>query len=278
MQRVMKTVALGLAVALLSACANNPHQRAMIGAGTGAVLGGVVGHQLDDKNGRYVGAAVGALAGGAVGHYMDQQQAELDRALANERQQGLQIQRMDDGSIKLDIPSEISFDYDSARIKPAFVSPLERVSGVLSNYPDTTISIVGHTDSTGSDNYNYDLSRRRAESVASFLSTRGVERSRMRTEGRGETQPRSSNATEEGRRQNRRVEMFIRPNSNAGQSGGGYQQQGGYNSGYPQQQGGGYGGGYPQQQGGYGGGYPQQSGGYGYPQQGGYGQPNGGAF
>ncbi|HXH03419.1 MAG TPA: OmpA family protein [Candidatus Competibacteraceae bacterium] len=279
---LVRTSLVALAVSL-AACANNPYQKTMIGAGTGAVLGGVVGHEIKGERGAYIGAAVGALAGGAVGNYMDRQQQAFEQALASERQRGLEIQRMQDGSIKLEIPSEISFDYNRAEVKPAFVPSLDKVAGILRDYPDTTIDIIGHTDSTGSESYNMDLSRRRAESVAQFLSGRGVPYQRMRTEGRGESQPRASNATEAGRQLNRRVEMVVRPAQGTGgyaqpqqpapQPGGAYGQPqpypaGGYGQPQPYPQpGGAYGQpqSYPQPQS-YSQPYPQQSGGYGQPQ------------
>lgn len=206
--RIVTVLALAIG---LSACAGSPHQRTAIGAGTGAVAGGVIGHQIDRRSGRYVGAAVGALAGGAIGAYMDNQERAFNQALAAERQRGLEIQRMQDGSIKLDIPAEISFDFDRADIKPAFAPSLDRVAAILREYPQTTIDIIGHTDSIGSDAYNLQLSQRRADSVAGYLASRGVERGRIRTEGRGEREPRASNETEAGRQLNRRVEMYVRP-------------------------------------------------------------------
>ncbi len=211
----MKTTVLRLgvlSVALsLAACANNPYPRTTVGAGVGAVAGGVLGHQLDDDKGRYAGAAVGALVGGAIGNYMDRQQQDFNQALASERQRGLEIQRQQDGSIRLEIPAEISFDVDRAEVKPAFYSSLDKVAGILREYPQTTVDIIGHTDNTGSEAYNLDLSHRRAQSVAGYLSTRGVDYGRLRTDGRGESQPRADNSTASGRALNRRVEMIVRP-------------------------------------------------------------------
>lgn len=171
----------------VTACAvDDPYRRTKAGAGIGAVAGAVIGHQIDGKSGRYVGAAVGALAGGAAGNYMDRQQQAFDQALAEEQNRyNMEVQRMQDGSLKLNIPSEVSFDVDRADIKPAFVPTLDKVANILQEYNQSTIDIIGHTDSSGSDDYNLELSLRRAESVANYLASRGVAPQRLRTDGRG---------------------------------------------------------------------------------------------
>lgn len=246
MDNAFKIIVLITLLGLTACAANDPYQRTKTGAAVGAVAGAILGHQLDDDAGRYVGAAVGALAGGTVGNYMDRQQHAFDQALAEEqRHHGLEIQRLQDGSIKLDIPSEVSFDFDSAAIKPAFVPPLEKVANIVRQYDKTIVHIAGHTDSVGPDAYNMTLSQRRADSVAQFLAERGVAWQRLRAEGRGEREPRASNTTAAGRQLNRRVEMIIKPVVEGQEqrayetSGGGYQQDRGYNSpppgGYPQQ-------------------------------------------
>ncbi|MDZ7622342.1 MAG: OmpA family protein [Candidatus Competibacteraceae bacterium] len=210
--RFIRSLLILIAILILSACAaGDPYRHTKAGAGIGAVSGAVIGHQLDSRSGRFVGAAVGALTGAAVGSYMDQQQQALERSLAAERQRGLRVERLSDGSLRLDLPSEVLFDFDSASIKPAFVPALQRVAGTLREYDRTAVYIVGHTDSVGSDAYNLDLSVRRAESVAGFLASSGVSDNRLRTEGRGKREPVTSNATPEGRQQNRRVEIYIRP-------------------------------------------------------------------
>jgi outer membrane protein OmpA-like peptidoglycan-associated protein len=201
------------AIVTLTACTvNDPYQRTKVGAGIGAATGAIIGHQVDHDKGRFVGAAVGALTGAAVGNYMDRQQQAFDRALAEEkRRHVLDIERLQDGSIKLDIPSEVSFDFDSAAIKPAFEPSLGKVADILKEYDKTVIHIVGHTDNIGSDAYNMKLSLRRAESVAGFLAERSISRDRLLTEGRGKREPRASNDTAGGRQLNRRVEMIIKP-------------------------------------------------------------------
>ena len=123
----------------------------------------------------------------------------------------MEVQRLQDGSIRVDLPSEVTFDFNSDRVRPEFAPTLGEMARILNQDPRSTVTIVGHTDSVGSDAYNMDLSLRRARSVAAELNYRGVDRGRLYTEGRGERQPRADNATEQGRRMNRRVEIFIRP-------------------------------------------------------------------
>jgi outer membrane protein OmpA-like peptidoglycan-associated protein len=198
---------------ILGGCVtDDPHQRAKTGAAIGAVTGAVIGHQIDHDSGRYVGAVVGAIAGGGVGHYMDKQQAEFEKELKAEQDaHQLEIERLKDDTLKLTVDSEVSFDFDRSDIKPAFRPSLQKLAAVINKYDRTVVHVVGHTDSTGPADYNQRLSERRADSVASYLSGQGVSRARLHTEGRGEYEPRDSNATEAGRQLNRRVEIFIKP-------------------------------------------------------------------
>lgn len=206
------TIAL-LSGVLLAGCATtDPNRRAKTGAAVGAVAGAVLGHQLDHKSGKFVGAAVGAITGAAVGNYMDNQEKDFQRSLeAEQRDNALQIERLKDDTLKLTLDSEVSFDFDKADIKPAFQPSLDKLANVLLKYNRTIVHVVGHTDSVGSDAYNLDLSRRRAEAVARYLESRGVPADRLRTEGRGESQPRAGNDSEAGRQLNRRVEIFVKP-------------------------------------------------------------------
>ena len=143
---------------------------------------------------------------------MDNQLAEFEKSLADEEEaHQLEIERLRDDSLRLTLDSEISFDFDSAVIKGAFRDSLTRLSDVISKYDQTVVHIIGHTDSVGNDDYNQRLSERRAESVAGFLMNNGVRAGRLHTEGRGEREPRATNATEAGRQLNRRVEIFIKP-------------------------------------------------------------------
>jgi outer membrane protein OmpA-like peptidoglycan-associated protein len=202
-----------LASAVMVGCAtDDPNKQAKTGAVIGAVAGAVLGHQLDDDSGRYVGAAVGALAGGAVGHYMDNQEQAFNQALAQEQQQHtIEIERMRDDTLKLSLDSEVSFDFDRSEVKPAFRPSLDKLGDVLVKYNRTVVHVVGHTDSVGSDAYNQELSQRRAYAVSDYLTTHGVPVERLRSEGRGEREPRATNDTEAGRQLNRRVEIYLKP-------------------------------------------------------------------
>ena len=206
-------VVLAAGAIVLAGCAqDDPNRRTKTGAAVGAIAGAVLGHQLDGSSGKWVGAAVGALAGGAVGNYMDRQQTDFEQSLASERSANqLEIERLKDDTLKLTVDSEVSFDFNRAEVKPAFSGSLDKLADVLIKYNRTVVHVVGHTDSVGSDSYNQQLSERRAQSVGDYLVSRGVPRDRMRTEGRGEREPRATNATEAGRQLNRRVEIFVKP-------------------------------------------------------------------
>jgi outer membrane protein OmpA-like peptidoglycan-associated protein len=213
MNRRFIVIVLTVGALLLSACAeNDPNRRAKTGAAVGAVAGAVLGHQLDSKSGKWVGAAVGALTGAAVGHYMDNQQQEFEQDLANERSaHQMEVERLKDDTLKLTVDSEVSFDFNKAKIKPAFRKSLRKLAKVLVKYNRTVVHVVGHTDNVGSNVYNQQLSQKRAAAVGRFLAKRGVPRDRIFTEGRGEREPRATNATEAGRQLNRRVEIFVKP-------------------------------------------------------------------
>jgi outer membrane protein OmpA-like peptidoglycan-associated protein len=206
-------VVLAAGAIVLAGCAqDDPNRSTKTGAAIGAIAGAVLGHQLDSSSGKWVGAAVGALAGGAVGNYMDRQQNDFEQSLASERSANqLEIERLKDDTLKLTVDSEVSFDFNRAEVKPAFSGSLDKLADVLVKYNRTVVHVVGHTDSVGSDSYNQQLSERRAQSVGDYLVSRGVPRDRLRTEGRGEREPRATNATEAGRQLNRRVEIFVKP-------------------------------------------------------------------
>ena len=216
---VSKCVTAAFAAALLTttaACVTDPNtgerriSKAAIGAGVGAVggylLGDLVGGRRD-RTERIVGTGIGALAGGAVGAYMDRQEQELRRQTAGT---GVEVERQGD-ELVLTMPSGITFAFDRYDIEPQFRPTLNEIAETLSAYPQTMIDIYGHTDSTGTDAYNQTLSENRAQSVANYLSTRGVQRVRMATQGFGESQPIADNSTESGRSANRRVEIRIVP-------------------------------------------------------------------
>lgn len=213
MKRTLQVGALSVTVMALAACANNPNQRAEAGAGIGAVIGALAGQGISHHTGgTLAGAAVGALAGAGVGHYLDVQQQLLQRKLAKERaQKELKVTRLGNDALLVGVAGDASFDVNSAEIKPQFKPAYQKIASVLRNYPKSIIHVVGFTDNTGSANYNLGLSQRRAQAVAQYLNQQGVARSRLMTEGRGESQPVASNATAAGRRKNRRVEIVIKP-------------------------------------------------------------------
>ena len=176
------------------------------GALGGYLLGDVVGGR-HDRTEKIVGAGLGGLAGAGIGAYMDKQERDLRARTAGTDVQV--IRRGDD--LVLNIPSGITFAYDSATVQPQFQRTLDQVAGTLAEYKETYIDVYGHTDSTGSDQYNEALSQRRATSVADYLSAHGVQSARIGTRGYGETQPIASNDTDAGRAANRRVEVKIVP-------------------------------------------------------------------
>ena len=181
---------------------------AAIGAGTGALLGILTGDDSKERRKRaLIGAGVGAIAGGAVGNYMDQQEAELRRQLEGT---GVGVTRVGD-EIVLNMPGNITFETNSADLKPQFFAVLDSVALVAQKYEQTVVEVTGHTDSTGSAAYNQTLSEQRAATVATYLNTRGIDRQRILAFGRGLTQPVADNATAEGRALNRRVEIRLSP-------------------------------------------------------------------
>ncbi len=216
----MRATAVIALAAVLAACTTGPEgrqqigQRTATGAAVGAVLGGVAGAILDknDVRGVAVGAAVGAAVGGSIGYLMDQQQKEFEKALEAERAaRTAEVERVRDDLLKITLSNEVSFDFDSAEIKPAFRPTLQRLADVLIKYERSRARIVGHTDSTGPEDYNLELSLRRAEAVRQALIEYGVPPERLTAEGRGEAEPRADNATEAGRQLNRRVEIYVSP-------------------------------------------------------------------
>lgn len=210
---------LSAAAFLLTACTTDPFtgqekpSNTVVGAGTGAVVGGMAGAILgsatggDARRSALIGAGLGLLAGGGIGAYMDNQESKLRKRLANT---GVSVTRQGD-SIILNMPSNITFDTAQAQLKPQFYPTLNSVALVFQEYKQTLINVVGHTDSDGDANYNYDLSRRRAAAVAQYLSAQELNPNRFSVEGRGASDPIASNATASGKAQNRRVEITILP-------------------------------------------------------------------
>ncbi|MBE0490371.1 MAG: OmpA family protein [Halomonas sp.] len=181
---------------------------AAIGAAVGAAAGALSGDGSTSRRDRaLIGAAVGAAAGAGVGAYMDRQEQELRHSTQGT---GIQVDRRGD-DIVLNMPSSVTFGFDSSELTTSARNALNDVASILTQYSDTRVNIAGHTDSTGNADYNQRLSERRAEAVGNYLAQSGVSRNRLYMSGYGQSQPVASNATEEGRAQNRRVEITLTP-------------------------------------------------------------------
>ena len=189
-----------------SACAsmNNTQTGAAAGATGGAIIGGAIGSRNGSTaKGAIIGAAVGGVAGAIIGRQMDKQAKEIAQNIP-----GAKVERVGEG-INVTFDSGLLYDYDSDRVRADAASNLRTLSSSLEQYPNTELVIVGHTDERGSDSYNQGLSERRAAMAADYLVSQGVARARIRTYGRGESEPVASNSEESGRQQNRRVEVAI---------------------------------------------------------------------
>ncbi len=209
-----KQVAIVVAGAFfVAACSTNPYtgetqaSKTGIGAGLGALVGGIGGAIVGGRNSTLIGAGVGALVGGGIGSYMDKQESELRERL---RDSGVSVTRVGDDII-LNMPGNVTFTSNSAELKPDFYEVLNSVSLVLNEYNRSIIDIEGHTDSDGPEQFNLDLSTRRARSVADYLTSQQVDRRRLKVIGIGEREPIASNRTARGKAQNRRVEIKIVP-------------------------------------------------------------------
>jgi len=193
---------------LLSGCEmNNTGKGAAIGAAAGGVLGKATGNHKDKRI--FIGAAIGALAGAAVGDYMDKQEEAFRDELAGS---GVGVVREGD-NLRLVMPSNITFATDQSYISTGFNDTLNAIAKVMNKYEKTYLSVEGHTDSTGQDSYNMNLSRERAQSVKAYLANQDIMAARISTSGFGETRPIATNDTANGRAQNRRVEIQIVPNT-----------------------------------------------------------------
>ncbi|MEM8793009.1 MAG: OmpA family protein [Pseudomonadota bacterium] len=206
---VNRFIALGCALALVGCQTVENNQRTVIGAVAGAAVGAAAGTLVggDDRRNALVGAGIGLLAGSAVGYYLDEQERQLKQDLAGT---GANVERQGD-SLLVNFPGGVTFATDSASIEPQFYSALDDVSNTLNQFPESYLDVVGHTDSTGSEAYNLNLSEQRANSVANYLRSRGVAPARIVAFGQGETAPIATNETPTGRQQNRRVELKITP-------------------------------------------------------------------
>ncbi|WKN30035.1 OmpA family protein [Porifericola rhodea] len=196
-------------LSFLPACKtlNNTQKGGAIGAGAGGAIGGVIGNKAGNTAvGAIIGATVGGAAGALIGRQMDKQAEELEEDL-----EGAEVTRVGEG-IKITFDSGLLFDFDSYALRESTKEDLKQMAETLKKYEDTNILIEGHTDSSGSDSYNQQLSEKRAGSVSEYLLSLGVSSSRLTTKGYGEEQPIADNDTANGRQQNRRVEVAIYAN------------------------------------------------------------------
>ena len=209
----LSTLLLISAFAVACVSANDPNQRAKRGAGAGAaagaIVGAIIGNQSgNNRTGALVGAAAGAAIGGTIGHRMDRQQQELQQI------PGVEVTRPSDTEIAVRLTNDILFDVDSSSLRGESQSTLRGLADNFRQYPDEMISVEGHTDSTGTSGHNMMLSEQRAGSVRNFLVGDGVPSGQITAQGFGESQPKASNDTAEGRQLNRRVEIHIRGKAN----------------------------------------------------------------
>jgi outer membrane protein OmpA-like peptidoglycan-associated protein len=212
MHRQLKGLILFFSFFLLFGCAQTKEaaktktaQGAAIGAATGAVAGAVIGHQSGHKGtGAVVGGVTGAVVGGAIGYKLDQQAKELEKIPNTD------VERKEDRLV-VTMSDAVLFDVNSAALKPQAQTTLTQMADVMMNYPETDILVKGHTDSRGTEKYNQELSERRSKAVTNYLITKGIPTSRITGVGFGETMPVAPNDTSEGRQQNRRVEIEIKP-------------------------------------------------------------------
>ncbi len=202
----------------LAGCATTPQDGSEGGTNStaaGAILGGIVGGILANNTGERsntrtaIGVLGGAAVGGAIGNAMDKKEEKIRQISAERDGKAMEVERLKDDLLRVSVSSEASFAFDRAEIKPEFKPTLDKVAAVLRDDPNVRITIIGFTDSIGSEDYNKRLSERRAKATADYLIGRGVSASQIASRGLGESEPRASNATEEGRAQNRRVEIYL---------------------------------------------------------------------
>lgn len=201
-------IAFTMGSSTLTSCqASNTQKGGAVGAAAGGALGAAIGSASDNTAlGAIIGAGIGGTAGALIGRRMDKQAEELREDL-----EGAEVERVGEG-IKITFDSGLMFDVDSYTLRSATKTNLANLSTTLKKYENTNILIEGHTDATGSDNYNQNLSEQRAQSVTSYLLAQGIPSSRLTSMGYGESQPIASNETNAGRQQNRRVEVAIYAN------------------------------------------------------------------
>jgi len=215
-----RSIALVLAVSL-GGCATeggsgiagweNWQSGALIGAGVGAAVGAMA-YSRNRTQGALIGAVGGGLAGGAVGAYMDSQRKDLEKNLAKEIQAGqARIDTMPNHVVRVTMTNQTAFETNATAIKPGFETTMNKIADVVVRYGKTSLTVVGHTDNVGANDYNQKLSERRAHAVAQYLAGRRVDPIRLAVSGKGETQPIASNSSDSGRQANRRVEIYVEP-------------------------------------------------------------------
>lgn len=207
-----------IATLALGGCATTPQdgtEGETSSTATGAILGGIIGGIIANNTGdrsstrTAVGVLGGAAVGGAIGNAMDKKEEKIRQISAERDVKGMEVDRLRKDLLRVSVSSEASFAFDRADIKPEFKPALDKVAAVLRDDPNVRITIIGFTDSIGSEEYNQRLSERRAKATADYLVSRGVSASQILSRGLGESEPRASNATAEGRAQNRRVEIYL---------------------------------------------------------------------
>ena len=208
-------IVIALAVVLAGCATEGPLGHRETGTIIGAVGGAVVGAMAYDRNrskGALIGAVGGALAGGAVGRYMDDQKRDLEKNLSQEIKLGqARVEKLPNDVVRVTMTNQTAFETNSAQIKSGFHSTMDKLADVVVRYNKTSLTIVGHTDDVGTNEYNQKLSERRALSVAQYLEGKQVNSLRLAISGKGETQPIATNNTEGGRQANRRVEIYVEP-------------------------------------------------------------------
>lgn len=219
--RLLGAAMIGTALAL-GGCATDEYGRTrpltdaetgvLIGAAAGAAVGAAASKKGRRTKGAVIGAVGGGIAGGLVGNYMDQQKKDFEKQLASEIASGaIELEKMPDHGLRVVMTERTAFEFDSSDIKAGFQPTMDKISTIVNRYGKTTLDVVGHTDSVGTATYNQGLSERRAQAVERYLLGKNVHPQRLTATGRGETIPRASNATKEGRALNRRVEILINP-------------------------------------------------------------------
>ncbi|WP_206953525.1 OmpA family protein [Trinickia acidisoli] len=212
---VTRLTVFAIAGSLLAGCATQQGNNTAVGTGVGAATGAALGAIFGGGKGAAIGAGVGAVAGGVTGYNW---QAIRNKLSGASKGTGTQVTEQPDGSLKLNIPSNVTFATNSYQINPALYPTLNELSSQMQQHPELIAEVRGYTDSTGSASYNQTLSVNRAQSVASYLNQHGVTPNRLAAQGFGPSNPIADNGTEAGRAQNRRVEIYLRATAQPGQA------------------------------------------------------------